>query len=168
MGGWGEGQLGRGVKAGRSSKQEMSIRPKDGGESKNRQRGKDNCIWGAVECRELKGRVSYRAHKNCNSALFFVFWPFGFKTCRPDRFCCRCVGIKVEINQGDFQLWVKLIKLWLKIISQTKNDDLVAGRRKNGQHEWFLLFLITLYMKTKAIIQSTKKKKKNSTKCKEL
>ena len=55
-GGWG------GQKPGVAQKQEMSIRGKDE-ENKNRQMGKDNCIWEVKECRQLKGRISNSTHK---------------------------------------------------------------------------------------------------------
>lgn len=50
------GKEGKGLKAGCSSKQEISMRWKDG-ESKNRQMGKDNCIWGTKEA-EGQNRIS--------------------------------------------------------------------------------------------------------------
>lgn len=64
----------RGLKAGCSSKQEISIRQK-GRETKNRQMGKDNCIWGTKECQQLKGRISYPIETNFQFCrLLLLFW----------------------------------------------------------------------------------------------
>lgn len=43
---------------------------------------------------------------------------------------------EAEMNQGDFQLRVKLMKLWLKVMNQRRKDDLVARRKldKNGRN----------------------------------
>lgn len=62
----------RGLKAGCSSKQEISIRQK-GRETKNRQMGKDNCIWGTKECQQLKGRISYPIETNFSILQVIAF-----------------------------------------------------------------------------------------------